>query len=1233
MAQIVFTAAANAVSSSVGASATTAAAIQLGASIVGKAADAALFSAISNRGRGGASGRGPRLDNLEVQSSVYGRMIPILYGTVRMAGNIIWSQAIQEIAVPQGGGGKGGLTARQTDGNVSYRYTVSLAIAICEGRIDEILRVWADAKTVDPTQGTYRIHRGGEAQLPDPLIESIEGVGQTPAFRGLAYVVIEDFPLGDFGNRIPNFTFEVRRTVNQVREDETPLEERITDIVMIPGSGEFVYDTQIQNKIIVEDLGGGEFVQTGQQFRINQNNRSAKADTLVALDQLQANLPNAQWIAVVVTWFGNSIDAGDCIIKPGVEYTSGAITAPELWEVGSFTRVNAHTISLDDDGNPVYGGTPSDESLLRYLDELRTRGYNIMFYPMFFMDTTNKPWRGRVTGTSSEVSNFFTKTNGYNAFITHYANLVEGKVDAFVIGSELIGLTSVQAVDDSFPAVDQLVSLAASVKSTLGGSVKVTYAADWSEYHHTTGGWYNLDPLWASPNIDVIGIDAYFPLTDEPQSGITEQKIMDGWTSGEGYNWYYSDEERTVQTPLAPAYAWKNISYWWSHTHTNPDSSTTDWEPESKKIWFTEFGFPSVDGASNQPNVFYDPNSSESSFPRHSQGRVDFFAQRQALNATLKKWENSDMVERMFIWTWDARPYPFWPALTSVWGDTALWATGHWIQGKIGLSNLGAIVADLMRRSGLSEDDFNTHALYNLVEGFVLAGQITARDAIEALQQAYFFDAVESAGKITCLPRAGEAIIEIPESDLLPDTREGANKGEVLGIAREQELMLPNHINVNYINRLKDYQPGNQHSARLTAASLGTESLLLPIVMSDQEAKNIADRTLYNTWLERTRYQFELPLSYAHLEPSDVVTLTTIEGASHTIRITGIYMTASNRLRIRGVAHAASNYDFYNPAGEGISNGTEILLSPGETLLHFLDLPSLPNDDVDGTLRVGASGLEAGWKGAVLYRSNDGGEGYDIVASLPNAATAGASLTVLADGPLTVFDHLNSVTVSLITGELTSASELGVLNGANVALLGDEIIQFTTANLLAPGKYELSGLLRGRCDTESATTTHISGERFIMLNNHLLKMQLPEAVIGLPRDYKPVSVGNTLGSTEAESFTWAANCLKPYAPVHIRGTRDGSDNLTFHWIRRTRVGGEWRDGVDVPLIENSEAYEVDILDGDTVVRTIEGLTSPTATYSALEQTADFGAPQSVLSIRVYQLSEKVGRGTAGEGEV
>lgn len=1193
---------------------------KLGSAIGGKI-DGAIFGTKEKVAR-----HGPRLADLGVQVSTYGKMIPIAYGTLRLGGNIIWSRPIKEIATTtttsSGGGGKGG-PGKISQSSTTYSYFVTLAIAICEGPVDEVLRIWADAKQLDLSQFTLRIYTGDETQLPDTLIQSFDGVDKTPAYRGLAYVIIEDFPLAEFGNRIPNFTFEIQKKTTYPDYNGELLEEMIKGMIMIPGGGEFVYDTQVEYKIPGVQV-GSSWIQQGEQQALNMHNAYGKANALLSLDQLEKTCPNLEWVSVVVSWFGTTMDPGTCVVLPGVEYQTGGQTTPDTWQVGSFTRTSAHLITQVS-GSAQYGGTPDDDSIVRYVTELRARGYNIMFYPIMFMDVTGKPWRGDLTGSATDVSTFFTKTNGFNAFITHYANLMDGLVDGFIIGSELKGLTKVTDTPGNYPAVNQLVSLAATVKSIFGSSAKVTYAADWSEYHHTDGGWYHMDPLWASSNIDVIGIDAYFPLTNEPQNGYDIDSIKAGWTSGEGYDFYFTDPERSITAPLTPPYAWKNLDWFWNNTHINPDASPTAWTPNSKKIWFTEYGFPSVDGATNQPNVFYDPNSVSSAFPYFSKGRVDFRAQRAGLTATEQQWKASAMVERMFVWTWDARPYPYWPDLTSVWTDGVAWVTGHWVEGKLGLSNVAGILSDLCQRAGLAPEDIDVHILTDQVEGFIISGQQSVRQAVESLQHGYFFDAVESDNILKFIPRGGIDSLHVPEDDLVP----GESGKVLLDVTRTQEIELPRHVSIVYLNRLLNYQTSTQYSQREATLSKERVTIDLPVVFSDQSAKNVADIRLFSEWVGRTSFRFTVPIKYMQLEPTDVITVSA-SGVTHRMRITSVQLQAPRVLEMRAVAEDISAYDFYTQPGAG----SQLLQQNNNippTRLELLDMPATPGDDNDKSiLRMAAIGITANWTGTAIYRSDDGGGSYDFMLNVTTPGIIGNADGILASGPTTVFDEVNTVTIILTgTGELQSATEIAVLNGANAAMLGSEMIQFKTATLVEPGKYTLGGLLRGRLGSEWAVGTHAAGERFVLLNGSVSKTILGNAIIGLLRNYKPVTFNSTLAAASAQDFTYIGVALKPYSPVQIIGTRDGSNNLTIDWVRRTRIDGGWKDGVDVPLNEESEAYEVEIFNGLTVVRTLTGLTTPTANYSAAQQTTDFGSPQASVSVKVYQLSAIVGRGYAG----
>jgi len=209
-----------------------------------------------------------------------------------------------------------------------------------------------------------------------------------------------------------------------------------------------------------------------------------------------------------------------------------------------------------------------------------------------------------------------------------------------------------------------------------------------------------------------------------------------------------------------------------------------------------------------------------------------------------------------------------------------------------------------------------------------------------------------------------------------------------------------------------------------------------------------------------------------------------------------------------------------------------------------------------------------------------------------------------------------------------------VLNGANAALIGDEVLQFKTATLTSGSTYTLSGFLRGRRGTEWAMASHVASEDFILLTaTTLYRLSAQTSEIGLARDYKGVSFGGLLDDAATEEFTNTAMGLECYAPVQVGGGRDASSNLTINWVRRTRIGGEWRDYVDAPLGETTESYEVDILNGGgTVLRTITA-SSATASYTAAQQTTDFGSPQSAIAIKVYQLSATVGRGIAASATV
>jgi hypothetical protein len=1176
-------------------------------------------------GGGGGSKRyyeGARLEELAVQSSIYGRAIPILFGTMRLAGNVIWARPIKELqttTTTTQSGGKGGAKKKATSTSVTYSYYATLAIAICEGEITRISRVWADAKLLDLSQGTYRIYKGSETQLADPLIESFQGVGNTPAYRGLTYVVIEDFPMGDFGNRIPNFTFEVVRHTPQRDTGDLPVESLVKSITLMPGSGEFVYDSQSVFKI-TGTAASGSFVQQGYRIPLNQHTAEGKANMLVAVDQLLETFPNLEWVSVVVNWFGSSTDIGTCNIAPRVEFKDSVQTTPDDWSVAGLTRATATEIGKDA-GVARFGGTPDDGSMVRLITELHARGLSVCFTPLLMLDVAGKPWRGDIAGSSSDVTNFFTKTQGYNNFITHYANLLDGMVDAFVIGSELRGITQITSSTGVFPAVTQLVSLAATVKGTLGSYVKVTYAADWSEYHHAPGGWYHLDPLWSSSAIDVVGIDAYFPLSNAVQTDYDIERIRAGWTSGEGWDFYYTDEDRTITASLAAEYAWKNIAWWWDNAHVNPDTSTTGWSASSKPIWFMEYGFASVDGSTNEPSAFVDPSSSGSSYPRFSRGRIDFMAQRAAIAATEAEWAGSAMVQRMFLWTWDARPYPYWPDLRTVWADGANWATGHWVQGKLGASHVAAAVEQITALVGIDAAHLNISALAMMLDGFVIHERTTARGALAQLMQAYFFTLVEQNGVLVARMRDGGDAITITPDDCVPLQIDKRSVPVVL--ERTEDLVLPETVQVHYLNRLQRYETQVQSASRSTQVAYDTESMRLGLVLSETHARTIAEMQLVRRWAERSTVTLQLPMAYGALQPGDVLSLQS-DGASQYLRIEQVQIGRPGIVRIRATLSESEVWDGYIAPLDG--SGGEALLPPADTQCEILDIPALPGDLQDSdTLRIAAAGVQVGWTGASVIRESEYGEDL-LLADVESPAVMGACLDLLDAGSCYVIDRVNTLDVALLgEGELSGVSEAAMLDGANVALVGDEIIQFSGVEALGDHKYRLSTLLRGRLGTEAYTASHSIGERFVMLDGNITSIAINPNVTGQGWSLRAVTYGALVTGGTLLSHIVQSESLKPYGPVHLAAWKDAGGVITLKWVRRVRIDGAWRDGVDVPLMEQREEYEVRVMSGSSILRSWRA-TSNSQVYTGAEQIADFGSSPTNVTLAVAQISALVGLG-------
>jgi hypothetical protein len=228
-----------------------------------------------------------------------------------------------------------------------------------------------------------------------------------------------------------------------------------------------------------------------------------------------------------------------------------------------------------------------------------------------------------------------------------------------------------------------------------------------------------------------------------------------------------------------------------------------------------------------------------------------------------------------------------------------------------------------------------------------------------------------------------------------------------------------------------------------------------------------------------------------------------------------------------------------------------------------------------------------------------------------------------------VFDKVHSVDIRMFTGTppTTAPNDLAVLNGANIALLGTELIQWVNAEDLGENIYRLSRLLRGRLGTELSMSSHLAGETFVLLDSDSVRRVVQNTNdTNAERFFKIVGSGLPVYAATVTPFVNTGNSQKPWKPAIIRSTRDGPGEITVNFHRRTRFKIEWMDFVDVPLGQEVEAYEMDILNNaGVVVRTLESSIEEFI-YTVTDQTTDFGGVQSRVAIIIYQMSNLIGRG-------
>ena len=374
---------------------------------------------------------------------------------------------------------------------------------------------------------------------------------------------------------------------------------------------------------------------------------------------------------------------------------------------------------------------------------------------------------------------------------------------------------------------------------------------------------------------------------------------------------------------------------------------------------------------------------------------------------------------------------------------------------------------------------------------------------------------------------------------------------------------------LRYYDVALDYQPGTQRAHGRQSPGQ-PKTVELPASLSAANAFQLISQTATNiNWARDT-----LAWRTSELDPAIVPgAIVAVPGEAGQWRVTGWEWRASGvELTLERLAPAAGSGAAEVATG-GANPASDVVATP--SVLEAFELPWNGNGSAGlPALFAAVSSSQAGWSGVAIYVDQGDGNMVPIGGSGRTRSTMGHATTVLAAASPLMFDRQSSVTVQLVGADLTlaNASVDQLLAGANRALLGQEIIQFASATPLGAGVWRLAGLLRGRGGTENQLDTHTTGEGFILLD--AAPVSLDPTKVGSNPGAIIAAIGLGDASAVESSIVGQGITLRPLSPVHPTVVTMGDGTLMLGWTRRARGAWLWQDGVDVPLVEETEAYLV-----------------------------------------------------------
>ncbi len=536
------------------------------------------------------------------------------------------------------------------------------------------------------------------------------------------------------------------------------------------------------------------------------------------------------------------------------------------------------------------------------------------------------------------------------------------------------------------------------------------------------------------------------------------------------------------------------------------------------------------------------------------------------------------------------------------------------------------IFQNLLRSADMNDNDLDISNVTGEVDGYLVAREGSIQAAMEPLLRLGDVDLVESGFKLILQTRSNKAPVEISEGDLLSPRQ----------TSRLQEAELARSVSLTHYNTDTGFLPGIQQVKRVENPSSvvfgrNDVSYQVPIALSGIEAKQFVLQNLKAVWKERNVSQFQLPIKYLHLDPADRLHI-----ADTDIRITQTHFLQDLSLEVETVGSRSLPSELGEVTADSGKGYVEVPVAQAKkTDLFLLDLPLLEDSHASGGEAAqhyyAVSNKSSTWTNSAVFVSENNTR-FDLAQIFSNSATWGFAVNALPP-PQYVWrtDKENCLDVEFLNGKerVEAVSELELLSGKNLLLVGEELVQFSDVEWMSSTRVRLKNLIRGRRGTEDMVTSHKVAEKVILLNSDTIsKRRVSLSSLNMTKYFRAVSSGELLEDAKSIPQKFTGRDLKPYAPVISSITRTAT-TIEIHWHRRSRISSSGLSA-SPPLAERDERYELEFIYGGKQASVFVSA-AQIFTYTLDQFNEQFGETLvqiPAIDLRIYQLSEAVGRGIA-----